>query len=124
WLWYAQLIAAATIFEPALMARSMERFATVRELASSPLLKCLSLEARVIESLSLTNVGEAARRADEFLAASAPLRLPLQKMRALVWRAEISLEEGAPPAKIVQMLEQAETLQRQHRIASGQHAMM
>jgi len=123
-LWYAQFIAAASIFETALMARLMERFAAVRELAPSPLGKCLAREALVISSLSLTNLAEAARRADEFLAASADVSLPVQKLRALVWRAEISLEEGTPPAQILETIEQAETLQRHHRIASGVHGML
>jgi predicted ATP-dependent protease len=102
----------------------MERFASARELATTPLSRCLAAESAAVATLSLTNVREAARSIDEFQAAGAAHVLPLQHMRALIWRAEVLVEEAAPPTQILGLLEQAEQLQQRHRITPGIHAML
>jgi tetratricopeptide (TPR) repeat protein len=123
-LWFARFISAAALFEAALMARAMEGFASARELATTRLNRCLAHEAAAVSSLTLTNVGEAARLTEAYQALVSEDGLPLQQLRGLVWRAEISVEEAAPPAHILTLLERAEQLQQRYRIANGMHAML
>ncbi len=123
-LWYAQLVAAASSYDPALMARIMERLPAVRALATTRLGRVLLAEASAIATLSLTNVGAAVRATEDYLAAATEAGLPLQRLRAITWRAEAALEQAAAPGPILAALEEAEALQQRHRIAPGVHAML
>lgn len=123
-LWYAQFVAAAATFEAAMVSRLVERAARMCELPTTPLGRCLAREAMVAVSLGFTHVAETARRADEYLRIAETGPLPLHRMRALCWRAEVLLEEAAPPERILRMLEEAERLQRRHRIVDGVHSMV
>ncbi len=123
-LWYARFTAAVALYDHALMARVMEGFAAVRELATSDLHRCLVEEAATLSSLGLTNTTEAAAQLERFRAAAQAHDLPLQQVRAVIWRAELSVEEAAAPEEILRLLDEAEHLQRRHRIAEGIHAML
>ncbi len=123
-LWMAQLLAAAGTWDGAIVARLMERAQRMCALATTPLNRCLTREAMALAGLSFTRLAESARQADEFLRVSATGALPLQQLRALIWRAEMYLEEAAEPSQILQMLEQAEGIHRRNRIADGVHTML
>jgi tetratricopeptide (TPR) repeat protein len=123
-LWYAQFTAAVSLYEIALIARAMEGFPAVRELATTPLHRCLAQEVATVSTLGLTSTAEAARHLDAFKALAEAQSLPLQALRALVWRAELAVEEAAPPAPILALLDEAEQLRRRHRLADGTHAML
>ncbi|WP_373047514.1 sigma 54-interacting transcriptional regulator [Vulgatibacter sp.] len=122
-LWYAQLTAAISVYEPAMVARLVERSAEMRALATTPLNRCLALEAACLCELSYARAGEASRSVEAFRAASVAAGLPLQQLRALAWGGEVAIEEAEPPPRILEALEQAERIQQRHRIADGVHSM-
>jgi hypothetical protein len=123
-LWYARFLVAVTLFEHTLLARAMGGLPAVRDLATTPLSRCLLLEAEAIETLGLTNVAESRRRCETYLAAATAAGMPFQRLRGLTWSAELLAEEAAPPDQILSLLEQGEALQRRHRIADGMHTML
>jgi tetratricopeptide (TPR) repeat protein len=122
-LWYARYIAAVTAFELALMARAFEQLPMVKDLAVCDFHRCLVAETQAISSLNLTNTVQAHRCLDELRTAVWERGLPMQRLRVLTWQAELLFEEGAPPEQVLALLEQAEELQRQYRIAKGIHLM-
>ena len=122
-LWYAQLVGAVSTFEAAMVSRLIERAARMCELPTTPLGRCLAREAMAAGSLGFTKAAETSRRTVEYLRIAETGSLPLHQVRALGWRAEVLSEEAAPPERILQMLEQAEAIQRRHRIVDGVHSM-
>jgi hypothetical protein len=122
-LWYARYIAAVTVFELALMARAFEQLPTVRDLAVCDLHRCLVAEALAISTLNLTNTVQAHLHLDALRSAVSERGLPMQRLRVLTWQAELLFEEGSPPEQVLALLEQAEQVQQQHRIAKGIHIM-
>lgn len=123
-LWYAQLTAAMSLYELALIARAMEGFPAVRDLASTTLHRCLAEEALTLSRLGLTSAVDPTRHIDELKKLADACQLPLQQVRARLWRAEMMVEEAAPPSEILALLDEAEQLQRRHRIANGIHVML
>ncbi|CAN5916101.1 hypothetical protein BH11MYX4_BH11MYX4_28640 [soil metagenome] len=123
-LWYAQLTAAMALYDLALIARVMEGFPAVRDLASAALHRCLAEEALTLSRLGLTNTVDPARHIDELRTLADARELPLQQVRARIWRAEVMLEAAAPPSEILTLLDEAEQVQRRHRIANGIHTML
>jgi hypothetical protein len=122
--WYVRFTTAVALYDVALLGRAMETFASVRELPSAALGRCLALEAAAGSTLRLHDIGDAVRGTEAFAAAAGAIEAPLQQVRALVWRAEIAVEEAAPPQRILDTLERAEELQQQARISPGIHAML
>jgi tetratricopeptide (TPR) repeat protein len=123
-LGYAQFGAALTLHDAALIGRAQERFAGVRELACTPLSRCLAVEFAAVATLSFTRMADTAQALDALEAAVAPHPLPLSHLRLRTWRAEMLVEEAAPPAHALQLLEQAEQLHQRHRVCPGLHTMM
>ncbi len=123
-LWFAQFAAAVALYEVALIARAMEGFAAVRDLATTTLHRCLAEEAATVARLGLSNSSEAARQIECLRTLTASRELPMQQTRARIWRAEILVEEGAAPSEILALIDEAEQLQRRHRVAIGTHTML
>ena len=123
-LWYARLTAAMSLYDLALIARAMEGFPSVRELASTTLHRCLAEEAVTLSRLGLTSAVDPARDIDGLRALADRCELPLQQIRARIWRAEVMLEGAAPPAQILELLDDAERRHRRHRVADGIHLML
>lgn len=122
--WYATFTAAVTSYDIALVGRAIEQFGAVRELATTPLHRCLVAEADAVGSLSLASTAEATRRLDRFHELAWAHPMPLQQLRTLIWRAEVAVEEAVPPADILGRLDVAEQLIQRHRIAAGIHLML
>lgn len=120
-LWYAQFVAALSLYEIALLARAMEGFAAVRDLATTPLHRCLAAEAATASKLGLQNTHDATKQLDAFQEAARSL--PLAQIRSRIWRAEILVEEGGQPTRILALIDEAEQIHRRHRIANGIHVM-
>jgi tetratricopeptide (TPR) repeat protein len=123
-LWYAQLTAAMSLYDLALIARAMSGFPAVRDLASTALHRCLAEEAMTLSRLGLTSTVDPARDIDGLRTLADARELPLQQIRARIWRAEVMLEGAAPPAQILSLLDDAERRQRRHRVANGIHTML
>lgn len=123
-LWYAQLTAAMSLYEVALIARAMGGFPAVRDLASTALHRCLAEEALTLSRLGLTSTVDPARDIDGLRTLADAGELPLQQIRARIWRAEVMLEGAAPPHQILSLLDDAEQRHRRHRVANGIHGML
>ncbi len=123
-LWYAQLTAAMSLYDLALIARAMGGFPAVRDLATTALHRCLAEEATTLSRLGLTSTVDPARDIDGFKILADARELPLQQIRARIWRAEVMLEGAAPPSQILGLLDDAEQRLRRHRVANGIHTML
>lgn len=123
-LWYTGLVAAAALYEHALIARAMERFASIKVLATTPLNHCLVDEAEAVASLGLNNLGQAIERVERLDLSANERGLPLQQVRAKIWRAELAIEEAAAPTRVLQLIEPAALLHHRARLADGMHTML